>query len=146
VVNSACDRLRDFESAGTHLERYSRVFVAPEINSSFHRPHCRRHLREMARGSLADFPVRRQGAATITHELKLQDTRDLFVAFLAQTDGLPRNEGPILMQLPPSLSFDASVVTRFLDGVGTPYTRAHGLRAQARDLVLGGSGVAVESI
>ena len=59
---------------------------------------------------------------TMTHELKLQDAREPFVTFLAQTDGLAGKRGPILVQLPPSLSFDASVVTRFLDVVRTVYT------------------------
>ena len=58
---------------------------------------------------------------TITHELKLQNARDPFVTFLAQTDGLAEKRGPILVQLPPSLAFDASVVTRFLDVVRTVY-------------------------
>ena len=58
---------------------------------------------------------------TITHELKLQDARDSFVMFLAQTDGLAEKRGPILLQLPPSLSFDASVTTRFLDVVRRAY-------------------------
>jgi uncharacterized protein YecE (DUF72 family) len=58
---------------------------------------------------------------TITHELKLQDARDPFVTFLAQTEGLAEKRGPILVQLPPSLSFDPSVVTPFLDVVRTVY-------------------------
>jgi uncharacterized protein YecE (DUF72 family) len=37
-----------------------------------------------------------------------------------QTDGLEKR-GPILVQLPPSLSFDASVVTAFLDVVRKLY-------------------------
>jgi uncharacterized protein YecE (DUF72 family) len=51
---------------------------------------------------------------TITHDLKLQNVREPLIAFLAQTDGLGRKRGPILMQLPPSLSFHAAVVTAFL--------------------------------
>ena len=58
---------------------------------------------------------------TITHGLKLEDARDLFVTFLAQTDGLAEKRGPIFVQLPPSLSFDAFVATRFLDVVRRVY-------------------------
>jgi uncharacterized protein YecE (DUF72 family) len=111
-----------FESAGTHLERYSRVFRCAEINSSFYRPHAAATYSKWRGSTPADFRFAVKVPRTITHELKLQDTRDLFVAFLAQTDGLAEKRGPLLMQLPPSLSFDASVVTRFLDGVRTPYT------------------------
>jgi uncharacterized protein YecE (DUF72 family) len=43
------------------------------------------------------------------------------VAFLAQTDGLGDKRGPILVQLPPSLSFDAPVVNQFLALVRNVY-------------------------
>jgi uncharacterized protein YecE (DUF72 family) len=58
---------------------------------------------------------------TITHELKLHDAQQPFVSFLDQTDGLVGKRGPILMQLPPSLLFDPSVVTPFLDVVRQMY-------------------------
>jgi uncharacterized protein YecE (DUF72 family) len=57
----------------------------------------------------------------ITHELKLHGARVPFVTFMQQTDGLAEKRGPILVQLPPSLSFDASVVTPFLDVVRKVY-------------------------
>lgn len=44
---------------------------------------------------------------TISHELKLHDAREPLIAFLAQTDGLAEKRGPLLLQLPPSLPFDA---------------------------------------
>jgi uncharacterized protein YecE (DUF72 family) len=58
---------------------------------------------------------------TISHDLKLQEAREPFAAFLAQTDGLAEKRGPMLLQLPPSLSFDGSVVTRFLKMVRRMY-------------------------
>ena len=57
----------------------------------------------------------------ITHELKLQDAQEPFVTFLAQTDGLLDKRGPLLLQLPPSLSFNGPVVTTFLEGVRSVY-------------------------
>ena len=68
-----------------------------------------------------DFRFAVKMPRTITHERKLQDAQDTFVTFLAQTDGLAEKRGPILVQLPPSLSFDACRVTRFLDVVRTRY-------------------------
>jgi uncharacterized protein YecE (DUF72 family) len=58
---------------------------------------------------------------TITHERKLRDAEEPFVTFLAQSDGLAEKRGPILVQLPPSLQFDDSVVTLFLDMVRRRY-------------------------
>jgi uncharacterized protein YecE (DUF72 family) len=110
-----------FEPAGTHLERYSRLLRCAEINSSFHRPHATATYAKWRDSTPPDFRFAVKVPRTITHELKLQDARDPFITFLAQTDGLAEKRGPILVQLPPSLSFDASAVTRFLDVVRTAY-------------------------
>jgi len=113
-----------FESSGTHLERYARLLRCAEINSSFYRPHAASTYAKWRDSTPPDFRFSVKMPRTITHELKLQDARDTFVTFLAQTDGLAVKRGPILVQLPPSLSFDASVATRFLDVVRTVYNGA----------------------
>ncbi|MGZ8818446.1 MAG: DUF72 domain-containing protein [Mycobacterium sp.] len=110
-----------FESAGTHLERYSRLLSCAEINSSFHRPHAASTYAKWRDTTPPDFRFAVKVPRTITHELKLQDAREPFVTFLAQTDGLAEKRGPMLVQLPPSLSFDPSVATRFLDVVRDVY-------------------------
>jgi len=110
-----------FESAGTHLERYARLFRCAEINSSFHRPHAATTYAKWRNSTPVDFRFAVKMPRTITHELKLQDARAPFVTLMDQTDGLAEKRGPILVQLPPSLSFDASVVTRFLDMVRKAY-------------------------
>jgi uncharacterized protein YecE (DUF72 family) len=110
-----------FDTAGTHLQRYSRWLRCAEINSSFHRPHAAATYAKWRDSTPADFRFAVKMPRTITHELKLQDAREPFISFLAQTDGLAQKRGPILMQLPPSRSFDASVVTRFLDVVRKVY-------------------------
>ena len=101
-----------FESAGTHLQRYSRRSVAPRSTRRFTGRTPQRPTRSGATARLPDFRFAVKMPRTITHELKLQDAREPFVTFLAQTDGLAEKRGPILVQLPPSLSFDAAVVTR----------------------------------
>lgn len=110
-----------FETSGTHLERYSRLLRCAEINSSFHRPHAAATYAKWRDSTPPDFRFAVKMPRTITHELKLQAARDPLVTFLAQTDGLAEKRGPILVQLPPSLSFDACVVTRFLDVVRTVF-------------------------
>jgi uncharacterized protein YecE (DUF72 family) len=51
----------------------------------------------------------------ITHDLKLKNASEPLLAFLAQTEGLATKRGPILIQLPPSFSFDAVLATTFLE-------------------------------
>ena len=110
-----------FESTGTHLERYSRLLRCAEINSSFHRPHAVATYATWRESTPVDFRFAVKMPRTITHDLKLRDARAPLVAFINQTDGLAEKRGPILVQLPPSLSFDASVVTPFLEVVRKVY-------------------------
>jgi len=110
-----------FDTPGTHLQRYARRLDCAEINSSFHRPHAAATYAKWRDSTPVDFRFAVKMPRTITHEHKLQDARAPFVAFMEQTDGLAEKRGPLLVQLPPSLSFDASVVTPFLDVVRHVY-------------------------
>ena len=110
-----------FDSTGTRLQRYARTFRCAEINSSFYRPHTAATYAKWRDSTPPGFRFAVKTPRTITHELKLENARDPFVAFLTQTDGLAEKRGPILVQLPPSLSFDATVVTSFLTVVRQQY-------------------------
>ena len=113
-----------FEFAGTHLQRYSSVLRCCEINSSFHRPHAFATYAKWRNSTPGDFRFAVKLPKTITHTLKLRDAREPVVAFLEQTGGLGEKRGPILVQLPPSLSFDASVAISFFDLMRAVYDGA----------------------
>jgi len=104
-----------FEGSGTHLERYARAFSCAEINSSFYRPHAAATYAKWRDSTPAGFRFAVKIPRTITHELKLEHAREPLAAFLAQSDGLGCKRGPLLAQLPPSFSFDATIVTSFFD-------------------------------
>jgi uncharacterized protein YecE (DUF72 family) len=104
-----------FAGPGTHLERYARSLRCAEINSSFYRPHAASTYAKWRDSTPPDFRFAVKMPRTITHELKLQDTREPLMAFLAQTDGLAQKRGPLLVQLPPSFAFDAAIVASFWD-------------------------------
>jgi len=110
-----------FDSAGPHLQRYSRRLDCAEINSSFYRPHAATTYAKWRDSTPSGFRFAVKIPRAITHDLKLQHARDPFITFLAQTDGLADKRGPLLLQLPPSLSFDGPVVTAFLDVVREVY-------------------------
>jgi uncharacterized protein YecE (DUF72 family) len=102
-----------FSSSGTHLQRYASVFNSVEINSCFYRPH-RFSTYERWAASVPDafrFAVKLPKA--VTHEARLVDARPTVERFLAETAGLGAKRGPILVQIPPSLSFDEEVARRF---------------------------------
>ena len=110
-----------FDPAGTHLERYSRRLDCAEINSSFYRPHSAATYAKWRESTPRDFRFSVKMPRAITHDLQLKRAREPFLAFLAQTDGLAEKRGPILVQLPPSLAFDAAVARRFLGVVRKVY-------------------------
>ena len=99
---------------GTHLQRYGRVLVCSEINSSFHRPHRPAVYAKWAALTPSGFRFSVKLPRAITHDLKLRRTTRLLDVFLAECAGLGEKCGPLLVQLPPSLAFDRRVVTTFL--------------------------------
>jgi uncharacterized protein YecE (DUF72 family) len=106
---------------GTHLQRYARVFGGVEINSSFYRPHSAATYQKWAASTAAGFRFAVKVPRLITHDLRLRRSRLPFQQFLAETDGLGRRRGPLLVQLPPSLTFDGRVVATFFDMVRACY-------------------------
>lgn len=103
-----------FPAEGSGLERYAAVFNAVEINSSFYRPHQRKTYERWAASTPAGFRFAVKVPRTITHERRLVDCGEPLARFLDECGGLGDKLGPLLIQLPPSLRFDAGIVERFL--------------------------------
>jgi uncharacterized protein YecE (DUF72 family) len=102
-----------FPGEGSHLERYSRVFDAVEINSSFYRPH-RQSTYARWRDSVPEgFRFSAKLPRTITHDQRLQDVDALLTTFLAEVGELRDKLGCLLVQLPPSLVFEDAVADAF---------------------------------
>ncbi|PSJ62109.1 DUF72 domain-containing protein [Pseudaminobacter soli (ex Li et al. 2025)] len=99
---------------GTQLARYARGLNAVEIDSSFYRPHRRETYERWADSAPADFRFSVKLPNTITHDHRLADTSALIGEFLAHVGGLGKKLGVLLVQLPPSLAFDASIAEAFL--------------------------------
>jgi len=104
----------EFPAAGTHLQRYAARFNAVEINSSFYRPHQPGTYARWAASVPDNFRFSVKLPKTITHQQRLVDCAGLLDIFVAQISGLGERLGCLLVQLPPSLAFDAATVTGFL--------------------------------
>jgi uncharacterized protein YecE (DUF72 family) len=102
-----------FPADGSHLQRYAQRFNVVEINSSFYRPHRRATYERWAASVPENFRFAAKVPRQVTHELRLADTDAALDAFLAQVTGLGDRLGPLLVQLPPSLAFDAQTADRF---------------------------------
>jgi uncharacterized protein YecE (DUF72 family) len=109
---------------GTHLERYARVLTCVEINSCFYRPHRESTYARWRESTPQDFRFAVKLPKQITHERRLTDAAPLIDDFLRQTAALGEKRGPILVQLPPSLAFDAPTASRFFDTLRDRYDAA----------------------
>jgi uncharacterized protein YecE (DUF72 family) len=103
-----------FSVVGSHLERYGAVLDAVEINSSFYRSHRTATYERWAASVPEDFRFAVKVPKAITHERRLMNIDDLLDRFLSEAGGLGPKLGPLLIQLPPSLSFEPGVADSFL--------------------------------
>lgn len=102
-----------FPGDGQHLERYARRLSCAEINSSFYRPHRVETYARWAGLTPAHFRFAVKLPRAITHGARLRAAREPLHAFLAQTAGLGDKLGVLLVQLPPSLAYEARVARTF---------------------------------
>ena len=102
-----------FPGEDGHLARYARVLGAVEINSSFHRPHRAATYARWAASVPPGFAFAVKLPKAITHAARLADGDAALAAFVEAVAGLGDTLGVLLVQLPPSLAFDAAVATRF---------------------------------
>jgi uncharacterized protein YecE (DUF72 family) len=102
-----------FTGDGSHLARYSAVMNAAEINSSFHRPHQPKTYERWRATVGPDFRFSVKLPKTITHELRLTGCKDLLSRFFDESAGLGNSLTVVLVQLPPSLVYDARTADRF---------------------------------
>jgi len=100
---------------GGQLERYAAVFRAVEINSSFHRSHRRSTYARWALSVPETFRFSVKLPKTITHVKRLGDAGDALATFLDEVHGLGARLGCLLVQLPPSLEFEATTAGRFFE-------------------------------
>jgi uncharacterized protein YecE (DUF72 family) len=102
-----------FAGEGTHLRRYARQLRGVEINTSFHRPHGSDTYQRWARQTPRAFRFAVKLPRLITHDQRLRAARAPLEDFLAAVAGLGSRLGPLVVQLPPSLTFEPRVVRTF---------------------------------
>lgn len=102
-----------FGEGASNLARYATRFDGVEINSSFYRPH-RRSTWERWRDSVpATFRFSVKVPKVISHERKLVDCAAPLARFFEEVGGLGDRLGVLLLQLPPTLAFDAATAADF---------------------------------
>jgi uncharacterized protein YecE (DUF72 family) len=105
----------NFPVGGSHLERYAAVFSAVEINTSFYRPHRPATYARWRDSVPASFRFSAKVPKLITHELRLRHSDEALQRFIDEVSHLEEKLGCLLVQLPPSLQYDAAVAGEFFD-------------------------------
>lgn len=114
----------EFPSDGSHLERYAGRFSAVEINSSFYRAHRPATYARWAASVPPDFSFSVKVPKAITHKARLVDAESLLDAFLAEASCLGPKLGCLLVQLPPSLAYEAEPADTFFRALRARYDGA----------------------
>src|SRR5436190_13157291 len=98
------------------LEYYSGRLNAVEINYTFRRLAALSTLTGWVNATQPGFVFAPKANMRITHILKLKNAGEATELFLKTIDPLrsARRLGPILFQLPPTLRFDAALLSEFL--------------------------------
>ena len=96
-----------FAEEGSALIRYASVFDGVEINSTFYRRHKTSTLTRWVESVPHGFRFSVKLPREITHIRAMKGIAKLFDTFLEDIAPLGDNRGPLLCQLPPSLTFDA---------------------------------------
>lgn len=102
-----------FPEQGAGLERYAARFNAVEINSTFYRSPRQSTYARWVAATPPDFRFSVKLPKAITHGARLVDAGLMLEAFRRKALQLGDKLGPVLVQLPPSLAFDAAVAEPF---------------------------------
>jgi uncharacterized protein YecE (DUF72 family) len=115
---SIAARYKDtFPASGSQLEQYSQLLNAVEINSSFHRHHRKQTYERWSSSVPQHFRFSVKVPRALTHDGALTLEPEVLEQFLEEVSGLGNKLGALLVQLPPSLAFDARGANRFFRGL-----------------------------
>lgn len=107
----------DFPDQGSGIARYAARLTAVEINSTFYRSHLPSTYARWAAVTPEKFRFALKAPRTITHEARLAGCDAALAAFLREARQLGEKLGAVLIQLPPSLVFDAATADRFFQAL-----------------------------
>ena len=102
-----------FGTGDSHLARYATRFDVVEINSSFYRPHAANTYARWASAVPRGFRFSVKLPQAITHDARLKGAGAPLTRFVDEIAGLGTRLGGVLVQLPPSLAFDARSANGF---------------------------------
>jgi len=110
-----------FPVEGSHLQRYSSVFNAVEINSCFYQEHKAETYRRWSETVPENFRFSLKLLKYFTHEKGLTDSGDRLRSVIDSHFHLGTKWESLLIQLPPKLAFDQKIAIRFFQRLRKMY-------------------------
>lgn len=106
-------------SVTSKLAFYTKVFPTAEINATFYRMPDEGIVRGWARNTPEGFKFAAKVPQTVTHDARLDDAEADLELFCRRMEILKQagKLGPLLLQLPPSLTFERERVKNFLSSL-----------------------------
>lgn len=96
------------------LDYYMNHFSTVEVNATFYRQMSMDTFMKWRMKSPEDFVFSLKANRFITHIMKLKGVEDSVKTFISSVSALGPKLGPLLFQLPPSITFDEKVLESFL--------------------------------
>lgn len=104
-----------------YLEYYITKFDCVELNSSFYHLPLETTVAGWKDRTAENFRFCTKLNRFITHELKLINVEDALAKYFNVFKGMFNRLGPVLVQLPPGLRYDESLIRSFLDLIKDKY-------------------------
>jgi uncharacterized protein YecE (DUF72 family) len=111
-----------FPQTGSHLQRYSSVFNAVEVNTSFYKDHLPKTYERWAQTVPEDFRFSVKLSKYFTHERCLNVSEADLILVLDSIFHLGDKLGALLVQLPPSLTLEAKTADIFFASLRKAYS------------------------
>ena len=105
-----------------YLEHYITKFNCVELNSSFYHLPMNTTISGWVKRTPEDFRFCPKMSRFITHQMRLAKIEEPLKKYFDLFEGMKMRLGPVLVQLPPGLSFDKSLVVDFLSTLKNQYS------------------------
>jgi uncharacterized protein YecE (DUF72 family) len=105
-----------------YLEYYITKFCCVELNSSFYNLPMKTTVSGWMNRTPDTFKFCPKLSRFITHQLQLVNIEGALQKYFDVFEGMKKRLGPVLIQLPPGLSYDKSLICNFLDLIKEQYS------------------------
>jgi uncharacterized protein YecE (DUF72 family) len=108
-----------------YLEYYTTRFSCVELNSCFYHLPLKKTVDGWINRTPDSFKFCPKLSRYITHQMRLYDVDEALTKFFSLFEGMKEKLGPVLVQLPPGLSFDEPRIVYFLELLKQQYNQYH---------------------